>query len=321
MKTETQKKIGIGAIGLGALLAISLSYVGVKALTKPSVKSPTIIAQPLPAAEQNVAPPNQFPETAELTLTNPETEPGSTQSLAPGSEPPKELEPRTLGWQRTTTGWVRAVKGVKPPMIIAHPPAKPLVEREPATTEGEPADAIDRILAKLKSGNIAFNAPKTMNLHQTTVIQLVLGLKKSIEDLKQMIEAPGEKEGVRIQVSDRMEARLSGSDFAITANTPEIQAVSRNDVTEWKWEVKPSSSGRCYLHLTLSAFLSVDGVSTQRTIRTFDKMIEVEVRWHQRVGSFFERNWQWLWAAILVPITGWLWRRKKASTPEKHTTG
>jgi hypothetical protein len=113
-----------------------------------------------------------------------------------------------------------------------------------------------------------------------------------------------------------MEARLSGPNFAITAITPEIQAVSRSEITEWKWEVKPSSDGRHYLHLTLSALLRVDGTPTPRAIRTFDKVIEVEVEWHQRVGSFFEKNWQWLWAAILVPVVGWLWKRKKGPKPE-----
>lgn len=176
--------------------------------------------------------------------------------------------------------------------------------------------AIDRILEKLEFGNIAFNAPKTMNLRDTAVIQLVLGLETPIDELKRMIEAAGEKEGARIRVSDRMEARLSGPNFAITAITPETQAVSRSEITEWKWEVKPSSDGRHYLHLTLSALLSVDGASTPRAIRTFDKTIEVEVAWHQRLGSFFQKNWQWLWAAILVPIFGWLWKRKKRGKPE-----
>ena len=229
-----------------------------------------------------------------------------------------------------------AAKGHKPPPPEAYAPPLPQADEPPATKDHKPPpghappppkadeslapkgeirqiDAVDSILGKLEFGNIAFNAPKTMNLHATAVIQLLLGLEKPIDELKQMIEAAGEKEGERIHVSGRMEARLSGPNFAITAITPEIQAVSRNNVTEWKWEVKPSSAGDNYLHLTLSALLNVDGESTPREIRTFDKDIQVDVTWSQRVGSFFETNWQWLWAVILVPIAGWLWNKKKTT--------
>ena len=60
------------------------------------------------------------------------------------------------------------------------------------------------------SSAVAFNAPKTMNLRGTAVIQLMLGLATPTDELKRMIEAAGEKEGARIRVSDRMEACLSG---------------------------------------------------------------------------------------------------------------
>lgn len=186
--------------------------------------------------------------------------------------------------------------------------------RETPTLAPSPSDrfsAVDRILEQLEFGNIVFNAPKTMNLHDTAVIHLVLGLKAPLDDLKRMIEAAGEKEGARIRVANRMEARLSGPDFSITAITPEMQAVSHNDITEWKWEVKPSDKGNHNLHLTLSAILSVEDESTPRAIRTFDKIITVEVSWLQRIDSFWKKNWQWIWAALLIPALGWLWKSKR----------
>ena len=190
----------------------------------------------------------------------------------------------------------------------------PKIAQERASTLGSTSN-VDHILKRLEFGNFAFNAPKTMNLQDTAVIQVLLGLEKSIDELKQMIAPEGEKEGASIQVSDRMEARLSGPKLAINAITPEIQAVSRNHITAWKREVKPSSTGHLYLHLTLSAFLNLDGESTPRAFQTFDKVIDVEVTWSQQARSFFEENWQWLWPAILAPIAGWLWKRKK--TPKR----
>jgi hypothetical protein len=95
------------------------------------------------------------------------------------------------------------------------------------------------------------------------------------------------------------------SNFAITAVTPEIQAISGHETTEWKWDIKPVSEGKQYLHLTLSAFIG----STPRTIRTFDKIIEVEVTWRQKIFQFVENNWQWLGTVILAPFAVRLWKK------------
>ncbi|MCK4792334.1 MAG: hypothetical protein KAV87_51870 [Desulfobacteraceae bacterium] len=181
-----------------------------------------------------------------------------------------------------------------------------------------PLTDVDRILANLDYGNIAFNAPKNMNLYGTAVIELVLGVKKTIEELKGIVKAEGEKIGANIRISDRMEARLSGRNFSITAVTPETQAVSRTEVTEWKWEINPKKSGRHFLHLTLSVLLELEGSTTPRAIRTFDRIIEVNVTWYQSVSRFTQKNWQWLWAAILVPFVGWLWKRKRAASKKAN---
>jgi hypothetical protein len=133
-------------------------------------------------------------------------------------------------------------------------------------------------------------------------------------ELQRLIEAEGEKEGASLRVSDRMEARLTGPNFVISAITPETQAVSRSTITEWQWEVRPNTGGRQNLHLTVSAVLTIDGAPTPRVIRTFDKIIEVDVTWNQQLRSFFENNWQWLWAAVIIPLVGWFWKRRQGLT-------
>jgi hypothetical protein len=54
-------------------------------------------------------------------------------------------------------------------------------------------------------------------------------------------------------------------------------------------------------------------VHPRRSLRTFDKMILVEVGWLQKVRLFVSENWKWLWAAILAPIGGWFWRTGRKS--------
>lgn len=171
---------------------------------------------------------------------------------------------------------------------------------------------VDRILDSLARANIAFNAPPSINLTSSAQIQLLLSLEQSIEALRKTLTQAGDKEGAQIRISDRMEAHLIGQNFQIMAITPEEQAITSKGVTEWKWEVKPTILGRHSLHLTLTALFVVDGNSTRRAIRTFDKTIEVEVTWPQRISGFVFNNWQWLWGAGLAPLVVWLWKRRKS---------
>ena len=192
------------------------------------------------------------------------------------------------------------------PVMMPLPSPQPQPQPHP-----RPPNTVDRLLDEMEFGAIAFNAPTDINIDDTPQIQLILSLAETIDKLKQSITEEGEKVGATIRVSDRMKARLSGYKFQITAITSEIQAVSKSQRTEWKWEIHPKEEGRHKLHLTLTALLEIDGYSTPRAIRTFDKIIEVNVTATQKIGLFFKSNWQWLWAAILVPVAGWLWKRKK----------
>lgn len=207
----------------------------------------------------------------------------------------------------------------KPPSATGQP--APPLEPPKFTTRGGSAKTIktdqfkafDHILENLPLGNIAFNTPTAININDTASIQLILSLSKPIEELKQMIEAEGEKQGESIKVSDQMEARLTGPHFQIHAVTPENQGIASTGETKWTWDVKPLKTGRQMLHLTLTAKFAVNGQPNSRVIRTFDKNIEVNVTLVQKGTEFLEKFGQWLWAGIIIPIAGWLWKRRKAS--------
>jgi hypothetical protein len=83
-----------------------------------------------------------------------------------------------------------------------------------------------------------------------------------------------------------MEAHLSGVGFKVEPITPERQAVTASERTEWRWQIEPTRTGRLSLHLTLSANLDVAGRSVPRTMRTFEHDIEVEVTWSERTKLF-----------------------------------
>ncbi|HNV69743.1 MAG TPA: hypothetical protein PKO06_08605 [Candidatus Ozemobacteraceae bacterium] len=174
-------------------------------------------------------------------------------------------------------------------------------------------EAIDRLLSSLTLGNIAFNTPTTIPLGEAQVIHLALSTRETVDNLKTLIETEGQKTGAQIRVGSEMEAHLTGKGFKIQAITPETQAVSAVETTEWKWEVEPTEGGPQRLHLSMSAVLNVDGQRVPRAIRTFERTIEIQVTWTRQISDFVGNNWQWLWATILVPVIGYLYQIRSHS--------
>lgn len=199
-----------------------------------------------------------------------------------------------------------------PPPPPAPPPAPPPSDL-PRSEK-----SLDQLLQEMEIGAIAFNAPSRLNISDSQQIQLLLSLSEPMEQLQEQVQASGETIGANIKVSNRMEARLTGTMFNISAVTPEVQAISKSLPTEWRWEVSPIKEGNYNLHLTLTALLEVDGRETPRTIRTFDQIISVEVTTSQRIKGFINDNWRWFWAVILVPLFGWVISKLKKLVSNKE---
>jgi hypothetical protein len=196
------------------------------------------------------------------------------------------------------------ISGPPPPPPPSPPPPPP-----------PPPDALqsrlDRAVSDLRVAHVAFNTPSTLSLGQTTEIQLLLSLREPIERLKAQVAAIGKVEGATVRVSDDMEARLTGRGFAIEAISDPRQLVVDSENTEWRWDVQGTQTGTHELHLTLTAFIDVDGVRGARTVQTFDRTLVIRVTWYRRLSGFVGGNWQWLWTAILIPVAAWVLQRRR----------
>ncbi|MET0887215.1 MAG: hypothetical protein ABWX92_12260 [Mycetocola sp.] len=198
-----------------------------------------------------------------------------------------------------------------PPSPVPPPPPPP-----PAPPPPGAVDPVAQAIKKLGWANIAFHVPETMTLGKASEVRLVLSAQHSIKQFKKKVTELGNADGAHIRYSDSMKAHLTGTGFEIEPVTEEIQAVSGQHITEWRWEVKPTETGDQRLHLTLTAIIVVKGSDKPYSVRTFDRTLDVSVGWTTRLSGFFEDNWQWLWAAILVPlVTWWLSRRKRQAAP------
>lgn len=156
-----------------------------------------------------------------------------------------------------------------------------------------------------------------MSLNEAKKVELLLSSTVSQENLKKAVEkqnVEGTIQVEKIEISDQMEATLTGDGFHITEVLPARRAISKTGVTEWKWDVRALKEGKLRLHLTLNALVTVRGNPPQlHTIRTFDKEYTVVVGVTDSVISFARANWQWLWTTVFLPVGAWLWKRKRES--------
>ncbi len=273
----------------------------VNALIEAPAEAPSAIGEAPPL------PPPPPPPAAEEAVP-----PSAAEETRPGKRRPGLLHPGPINALRPVSGGIKT--------DASSLPFKPPVKRNDSLqTKGNSVPTtVNQVVASLQKANIAFNVHEKLNLKQTAQIELLLSTKESAETLRNAIEAAGAREGATIKVSKRMEASLTGAAFQITEITPKEQIVDSLETVYWKWDVTPTSLGQHPLHLTLTALVSVDGATTRRAIRTFDKTINVNVTATQWAEDFIAKNWQWLWAAILLPLAGGVWKqwKPKNNTPK-----
>jgi hypothetical protein len=171
------------------------------------------------------------------------------------------------------------------------------------------SDQVDHELRDLGNAQIAFNVPSAMKRDDTASVELLLDVRKTIEQLKRSVSYQGAREGAQVKYSDRMEARLSGAHFQITANDPEIQAVGSQKTVGWRWDVVPTSSGKLTLHLTLSAFIDVGQSESPTVVQTFDRVINVHVTAGEWLSEMLGEHWEWLATTLVIPLGALAWRR------------
>lgn len=178
---------------------------------------------------------------------------------------------------------------------------------------------VDKVVKSLEWGNVVFNLPTEIQFEEPEIVQLLLSPSKTVEELQAELNQQGELESAQVQVSNRMQATLYGQSFNVKSLVPEVQLVSSERTTEWRWEVTPTEYGEQSLHLALLAIVNISGQKEPYVIRTYNKTIEVKISPSQHVSKFITKNWQWLWAAVLVPVVTFFWKWYQNKISQKTT--
>lgn len=218
----------------------------------------------------------------------------------------------------------------------------------PATQPASTPDATQTLLAAFHqvdlqfqntiSSYIAYNAPQSMKLDETEVIELLLQPGSTAGDLStQVVEQGGfvtseaepgvlfsEQGGemaivtAEIEITDVMKAVLISPDpdaFQIQElHGSAEQPLSTLESTSWRWAVTAREEGTHTLELIIYRLLRVGEETYWRDVQTYDAKIEVKVS-----PFHFLKKWDWKWtlgvivSLLQIPLV-WslLEKRKKA---------
>ena len=175
---------------------------------------------------------------------------------------------------------------------------------------------VDAIVRSLSWGSVALSAREKLEIREEDIVTALLSPEKTeaelTAELKRRSSEASRIESATIRISNRMRADLAGSGFDIHPRTPNVQAVG-SGTTRWAWAVVPTKSGEQSLELTVSALIDVAGKDTPIVVQTYEKKIFVEISTTQHARDFLSKNWQWLWATVLVPVAALIWKRWKPS--------
>jgi hypothetical protein len=170
------------------------------------------------------------------------------------------------------------------------------------------------------TGQIAFNAPRAMRLHQKERVHVRIS-KRFIAD---MLETMPRKESLlkdTVLVGDIMLIKLLGDDFKISSFDDEEQGVMDDDYTQWEFEVTPLKSGVRDLYLKVGMVYNVPVLGkTKKYLPVYEKQISVEVNVWQQIAGFSVKNWQFIAGTIVIPLALWLFSQFTQRRKTKRNT-
>jgi len=171
------------------------------------------------------------------------------------------------------------------------------------------------ITDQLMIATMTFEIPSEANVEDVFEAELSIEPLASMSALPtELTEDDSDRIITEILVSHTVSATLESDGFDIRRTTPVRQALSARMSTDWRWILKPKYPGTHQVHLSVIAHVQVDGEVVERNIKTFDRVLTVQITPIQWLLSVLREHWQWVVGTIVAPIgIWWLTTRRKRS--------
>ncbi|NQY39426.1 MAG: hypothetical protein HRT80_04930 [Henriciella sp.] len=145
------------------------------------------------------------------------------------------------------------------------------------TMFGVASSSTDDFLASLRTVPIAHETPKSARFGRPFYVTLSLDATGDDDALESLPGTGNIVEG-EAQISDTVQALVSGEAFDVEAVTPATQRISPLTENVWRWKVTPMAVGNQELVIELFALMDQEALP----LRTFRDSVEVEV---SRIGQ------------------------------------
>jgi hypothetical protein len=255
--------------------------------TKPSTATAT--AEPPPPPPPPVATADR-PATVESPLPKPLQE---KRKQLKGDEPPADVS-------RSKD---------KPPPAATTPGPAPELTPTPIKTAPPPGADASLVIAQPTLGSSVIKVPSTMKEGRESIAQLIVS-PTDLASLLRQSAVTGSGGDVKdaeqnVRLTPRMRASISAPGFDFSPKEAQEQVVKAGEPTVWVWTLVPQSTGSLTLVFTLEGILTIDGKET--AIRP--PALTVPVRVEVNPLLFFEKYWQWLMTAIVIPLVVFFGKR------------
>ena len=161
----------------------------------------------------------------------------------------------------------------------------------------------------------AITLPAEIKQFETFEVTLNLSTKNLANFLNEIVSISSEGtsiQGITGVVSPSMKAEIAGEHFTIEKQGPQEQLHVYNDITRWTWRVTPESSGKQELTFHLHLLTQHNGEQHLKVVDLADANLIVQAN----PSEWLKRHWGWIALLAVLPIAGWVFRRRHAHRPQ-----
>jgi len=100
-------------------------------------------------------------------------------------------------------------------------------------------------------------------------------------------------------------------DFDVLKITDDSQIISGVKSNKWIIKVKPKKYGNLSFNIISNLGVNINNISTHLLIHSSEHKIKVTTSYSSLIIEFFQNNWKWLLATIIIPLIAFYGKIKR----------